>query len=180
MAETMTYDPGTDSVTTENNLTQDEQESLVVGEQLEEAQESMLAGKYKDAQELEKAYIALEKKMGEKSGQDSQEESSDEPQAEEKSDKEPTDSDGDFTFLDDFYDQASSDKGDIEQELLDKISCMSTRDMAQQFLQWRADAETKYQPIPDMSEQNVKELKGVVGGEQNYANMLQWAQSNLS
>ena len=60
MAETMTYDPGTDSVTTENNLTQDEQESLVVGEQLEEAQESMLAGKYKDAQELEKAYIALE------------------------------------------------------------------------------------------------------------------------
>ena len=79
----MTYDPGTDSVTTENNLTQDEQESLVVGEQLEEAQESMLAGKYKDAQELEKAYIALEKKMGEKSGQDSQEESSDEPQAEE-------------------------------------------------------------------------------------------------
>ena len=56
----MTYDPGTDSVTTENNLTQDEQESLVVGEQLEEAQESMLAGKYKDAQELEKAYIALE------------------------------------------------------------------------------------------------------------------------
>ena len=57
---------------------------------------------------------------------------------------------------------------------------MSTRDMAQQFLQWRADAETKYQPIPDMSEQNVKELKGVVGGEQNYANMLQWAQSNLS
>ena len=31
-----------------------------------------------------------------------------------------------------------------------------------------------------MSEQNVKELKGVVGGEQNYANMLQWAQSNLS
>ena len=179
MAETLTFENTTETTSAEN-LNADEQESLVVGEQLEEAQESMLAGKYKDAQELEKAYIALEKKMGEKSGQDSQEESSDEPQAEEKSDKEPTDSDGDFTFLDDFYDQASSDKGDIEQELLDKISGMSTRDMAQQFLQWRADAETKYQPIPDMSEQNVKELKGVVGGEQNYANMLQWAQSNLS
>ena len=88
MAETMTYDPGTDTVTTENNLTQDEQESLAVGTEMENQQEQALAGKYKNAQELEKAYIELEKKLGEKSSGDSQEESSDEPEAEEKSDTE--------------------------------------------------------------------------------------------
>ena len=49
MAETMTYDPGTDTVTTENSLTPDEQESLKVGEELEGQQEEMLAGKYKNA-----------------------------------------------------------------------------------------------------------------------------------
>ena len=59
MAETMTYDPGTDTVTTENSLTPDEQESLEVGEALQEQQEGLLAGKYKNAEELEKAYGEL-------------------------------------------------------------------------------------------------------------------------
>ena len=56
MAETMTYDPGTDTVTTEGNLTEAEQDSLAVGTAMQEAQESLLAGKYKDAEALEKAY----------------------------------------------------------------------------------------------------------------------------
>ena len=64
MAETMTYDPGTDTVTTEGNLTAEEQESLSVGEDIQSQQEQMLAGKYKNAEELEKAYIELEKKLG--------------------------------------------------------------------------------------------------------------------
>ena len=34
MAETLTYDAGTDTVTTGENLTEDEQDSLEVGEKL--------------------------------------------------------------------------------------------------------------------------------------------------
>jgi len=178
----MTYDPGTDTVTTENNLTQEEQESLAVGTEMENQQEQALAGKYKNAQELEKAYIELEKKLGEKSSGDSQEESSDEPQAEEKSDTEDKSDDtaSDFGFFDDFYEQASSEKGEISKDLLEKIDGMTNRELAQQFLNWRADAESKYQPIPDMTDNDVKQLKGIAGGEQEYAKMLQWAQSNLS
>ena len=41
MAETMTYDPGTDTVTTENTLTPDEQESLKVGTELQDQQEEL-------------------------------------------------------------------------------------------------------------------------------------------
>ena len=55
----MTYDPGTDTVTTENNLTESEQESLAIGEEMANQQEQMLAGKYENAQQLEKAYIEL-------------------------------------------------------------------------------------------------------------------------
>ena len=178
----MTYDPGTDTVTTENNLTQDEQESLAVGTEMENQQEQALAGKYKNAQELEKAYIELEKKLGEKSSGDSQEESSDEPQAEEKSDTEnkSDDTPPDFAFLEDLYEQASSEKGEISKELIDKLNGMSTQDVVQQFLNYRADAESKYIPKPDLSQQDVKELKGLVGGEKNYSNMLQWAQTNLT
>jgi len=180
----MTYDAGTDTVSTSENLTPDEQDSLQVGEAMQEQQESMLAGKYKNAQELENAYIELEKKLGEKSAGDSQEESSDEPQAEkesdtdEKSDDTPTPDS--FAFLEDLYEQASSEKGEISKDMLDKLSNMSKQDIIQNFLNFRAEAATKYQPIPDMSETDVKELKGLVGGDKNYANMLQWAQSNLT
>ena len=131
MAETLTYDAGTDTVSTSENLTSDEQESLQIGEEMQNQQEEVLAGKYKNAQELEKAYIELEKKLGEKSSEDSQEEISDEPQAEEKSDTEDKPNDvNEFTFLDDFYDQASSEKGEVSKDMIEKISKMSNQDLA--------------------------------------------------
>jgi len=73
MAETLTYDPGTNEQTNTENLSQEEQESLKVGEQLVEQQEQLLAGKYRDAEELEKAYVELQKKFGEKGAEDSEE-----------------------------------------------------------------------------------------------------------
>ena len=47
-------------------LTEEEQDSLAVGEKLVAEQENLLAGKYKSAQELEKAYKELEAKLGDK------------------------------------------------------------------------------------------------------------------
>ena len=73
MAETLTYDPGTDTVTVGDNLTPDEQESLQIGEEMQSQQEQLLAGKYKDAQELEKAYIELQKKLGSESTEETTE-----------------------------------------------------------------------------------------------------------
>ena len=72
MAETLTYDAGTDTVTTGDTLTPDEQNSLEVGEALVEQQEGLLAGKYKDAAELEKAYVELQSKLGEKGSKDNE------------------------------------------------------------------------------------------------------------
>ena len=71
MAETLTYDAGTDTVTEGDALTPAEQKSLEVGEALEQSQDELLAGKYKDAQELEKAYVELQKKLGEEGTKDS-------------------------------------------------------------------------------------------------------------
>ena len=47
-------------------LSEEEQDSLAVGEKLVAEQENLLAGKYKSAQELEKAYKELEAKLGDK------------------------------------------------------------------------------------------------------------------
>ena len=175
----MTYDAGTDTVSTSENLTPDEQDSLVVGQEMENAQSEMLAGKYKNAQELENAYIELEKKLGEKSEPTSTEESSDEPEAEAKTEK-TDDAPADFAFLEDLYEQASSEKGEISKEMIDKLSGMNTQQIVQQFLNYRADAESKYMPIPEMSDKDVSQLKQIAGGDQQYGKMMQWAQSNLS
>ena len=178
MAETLTFEQ-TPEVTSIDNLSAEEQNSLEVGEAMQEAEDNRLAGKYENAQELEKAYLELEKKLGEKSGEVSEEPSSDEPQAEEKSDT-PDESPDGFAFLEDLYEQASSEKGEISKEMVDKLSNMSKQDIIQNFLQFRADAESKYEAVSDLSNEQVAGLKNVVGGEQNYSNMLQWAQSNLS
>ena len=61
MAETNTFtvDTTPETVTSLENLTDEEQDSLKVGEEIVEQQEELLAGKYKDAKELEKAYVQL-------------------------------------------------------------------------------------------------------------------------
>ena len=45
-------------------LSAEEQDSLAVGEQMAQEQEQLFAGKYKNAEELESAYIELQKKLG--------------------------------------------------------------------------------------------------------------------
>ena len=46
-------------------LNSDEQESLAVAESLENNEQPLLAGKFKDTQALEQAYVELQKKLGE-------------------------------------------------------------------------------------------------------------------
>ena len=70
MAETLSYQPETTTETIETTLTPEEQDSLAVGEKLQGDQEALLAGKYKDAAELEKAYIELQKKLGDNGEED--------------------------------------------------------------------------------------------------------------
>ena len=60
MAETLTYDNTPDAEV----LTEEEQDSLRVGEELQQEQEELLAGKYKNAEELEKGYLELQEKLG--------------------------------------------------------------------------------------------------------------------
>ena len=183
MAETLTYE-NTQEVTTIDNLNAEEQESLKVGEAMEEAQESLLAGKYKDAQELEKAYVELQKKLGEGSeASGNTEQPTDEVQenTEDTEDKNETEENpSDFSFLDTLYTEATSGN-EYNKETIEKLSQMSTEQVADMHLRWVQDAATKYIPKPpDFTQQDVQELKGVVGGDQNYSNMIEWANQNLS
>ena len=62
MSETLSYQEQTST-----DLNSEEQESLQIGEQMEQEQQQLLAGKYKSAEDLEKAYIELQSKLGQSS-----------------------------------------------------------------------------------------------------------------
>jgi len=180
MAETLTFE-NTTGQTTMENLNADEQDSLQVGEAMVEAQDELLAGKYKDAQELEKAYVELQKKLGNKGDGDSTEardsEDSEEVESEEGSENEDeadvdTSKDG---ILDELWDQANGDE--YSKETLEELSKMDAVDIADMHLRYREKME---QTQPQITEQQVSELKNVVGGEQQYGEMLQWAKDSLN
>ena len=59
---TLTYDA---TEPQEGEFSAEEQDSLKVGEALAEEQSKKLAGKFEDAEALEKAYIELQSKLGE-------------------------------------------------------------------------------------------------------------------
>ena len=76
MSETLSYQ---EPASTELNPA--EQEALAVGEQMEADQNQLLAGKYKSAGDLEKAYLELQQKFSQRDPEPAEEESEEEPEA---------------------------------------------------------------------------------------------------
>ena len=162
MSEVMSMIP---EETAPGELNADEQESLQVGEELAQQQETRLAGKYKSAEELEAAYIELQKKLGESDNQQK------EP---EEQNEEPEDT---TSILDKLWEESSSEN--ISQETLDELAKANPNDLAKMYLEYRSQAEQGNQRAV-MTEQDVSQLKGLVGGESQYNEMLGWAGQNMS
>ena len=167
--QTYTYDAATETVTTEDNLTPDEQESLQVGEEMEAKEETLLAGKYKNAEELEKAHIELQKKLGEKS-----EEVSKETKAEQEEEKEEP-KESTENILDELWSKSKDNK--LDQETFDRLSKMNPVEIAKLAMQQRQASE-KNTPR-EFTEKDVEQIHGFVGGSDNYNNMMAWAQQNV-
>ena len=162
MAETLTVDTTPDTEV----LTADEQDSLEVGEKMMEAQDNLLAGKYKDAQELEKAYIELQGKLGE------QKEEKEEPTQELEIEKEEEKTEElDVSFLDRLWDEAQNEFTD---ETIQELKGMNPQDLAKMHLDYRSKNQQ-----PQITDAQVKQLKDVAGGESEYQSMMSWASDNL-
>lgn len=79
MAETLT---SMEPAEQPGELNAEEQNSLEVGEQLAQEQETLLAGKYNSPEQLEQAYLELQQKLGsDEEGEPQEEESAEEPEA---------------------------------------------------------------------------------------------------
>ena len=172
MAETLSYQEP-QNVTTVDNLTAEEQDSLAVGEKLVEQQDQLLAGKYKDAQELEKAYMELQSKLGEQGKEET-------ASAEEETPEEPKLSTGAALITDaqkEYYDNGNK----LSDETLAKFSEMSSADLLQAYIEINSNTP---QPVEeaqaaDITEAQISDIKKSAGGDQVYANVVNWAKDNL-
>ena len=174
MAETNTYtiNDTTPTETVSDNLTADEQDSLAVGEKIVEQQEQLLAGKYKDAQELEKAYVELQKKLG-----DNKEEDTETASVEEDQPDEPKLSEGASLIADaqkEYYDNDNK----LSDETIAKFSQMSSAELVQAAIEINNQGETQAEPA-DISDSEIADIKQSVGGDQVYSNVVNWAKTNL-
>ena len=184
MAETLTYDAGTDTVTTGDTLTPDEQNSLEVGEALVEQQEGLLAGKYKDAAELEKAYVELSKKLGEKGNKDSGEAGDTEDTAEVESEEttEETEETPEVSEAAELITSASdefNEKGELTPETIEKFSSMSSKELVEAYLEVQDSLPQAQAAAAEIEDAQINDIKNFAGGEEAYGRLVTWAGENL-
>ena len=158
----------------EGEFSAEEQDSLKVGEALAEEQSKKLAGKFEDAEALEKAYIELQSKLGEpKEEKAPVKEEKTEAKEEVKETKEEEKPDY-STFLDDLWSESQNEK--YSDEILDKLNDLKPGDVAQLYLDYRANAK---ETTTDLTAEQATDLQKSVGGEKKYNEMLKWASTNF-
>ena len=150
----------------QGELNADEQESLQIGEEMEQQQENMLAGKYKNAEELEAAYIELQKKLG---TQDTNEPTQ-EPETEEL--EEPEEKSTDSSLFERLWEES---KSEYSEQTLKELSESKPEDLAKLYLDYRSTQDKQ-----TITESDASNLKNAIGGEENYTNMMKWAADNLN
>ena len=173
MAETLSYDNAPDS----DVLTEEEQDSLKVGEELVAEQEGLLAGKYKSTEELESAYLSLQKKLGQSEEVDY--ESSDEGYEEdEETDEEVSSYAPAVSLINDASEEYYANDGQLSEETVEKFSEMSSTDLVNAYLEIQANNPQAPQGV-EMTEGQVNSVQNAAGGEANYNRVIEWAANNL-
>jgi len=181
MAETLTINTEADSATTVDNLTPDEQDSLQLGESMQAEHEQLLAGKYKNAEDLEKAYVELQKKLGDKGDETSETTGdTDAVDGEETSEeaKETTEDSPAVTLINEANEEFYANGNKLSAETIEKFSSMSSQDLVNAYMEIQKNSPQPTQAA-ELSDSEVNVIKNSVGGDAEYKKIVGWAGENL-
>lgn len=167
MAINLTYDTANDP-DAQALVSADEQESYEIGERLEQEQNELLAGKFRSAEELERAYAELERKLG--SGERSEEQEEAEP------DDDPV------VGLMFQAGQEWEENGQFSPETRQQLEQMDSRALLDTYMKYISEAAQQQQEPTgvQLSDSQINSVYSQVGGESQYKQMIQWAGQNLS
>ena len=173
MADTLTIKQDDQSTDVEN-LTTEEQDSLQVGEEMAKEQGELLAGKYKNAEDLEKAYVELQKKLGDSDESTEETESLKEEDAPEETESNPA-----VALLNDANNEYYENGNQLKPETLEKFKDMSSSDLVNAYLEMQKNNPQANQEEADMADSQINQIQNSVGGENEYKKLMNWAGQNL-
>ena len=166
----LTYDP---TPADQPEFNQSEQEALARGEQMEAEESTMLAGKFRSPEDLEQAYIELQKKLGNQDGEAEPSEPGEEAPEEELSEVDQ--------FIINASEEYYSNDGQLSQETFDQLSGMESSDLINAYLKAQANQpEAESVETAELSPDDASNIRGIAGGDEQYNNLIQWAGDNLS
>ena len=192
MTEKLTYDP---TPADAPELSEDEQNSLEVADKLQQEEAELLAGKFKNAEELENAYLELQKKLG-------SDESTEDKQETTTTNDDTYNEDGTVNYetvnnqygdkLGALFQENGVDpweiskhfhdtKGEITDDMYKTLEDTGlSRASIDSYLAGRA-AESGYtsSQTADLTDAEVTRIQTSVGGEAQYNRMIGWASENL-
>jgi hypothetical protein len=172
MAEILSYDPAGDPEIV-GAIEADQAESLAIGEEMINQANARLAGKYKDAQELEKAYIELEKKLGSRNEEETQE-----PEAEDQ--QEPTEYSTQIEAISRAAEEFES-KGELSAETLAEFEKMSSKELIQAYFEYEKGLPAADAPqAAELTQADINTIQNSVGGEAAYQQLVGWAAQNFT
>ena len=163
---TLTYDP---TPAAQPEFNEAEQEALAIGEAAEAEQQQMLAGKFKDAEALEQAYIELQKKLG-TNEETSSEQEQEEPSAQQEETPEVPESQVLLTNASTEF----SEKGELSAETLSQLEKMDSKDLVSAYLELQQQPQNV-----DLDQNTVNAIYQQAGGEQGYQALTSWAAETL-
>ena len=175
MSETYSYDNTPETEV----LTEEEQNSLEVGEQLVAEQEGLLAGKYRNAEDLEAAYLSLQKKLGQSEEEVDYESSDEGYEEEEESYEEVPDDAAAVSLINEASEEYYANDGTLSEETIDKFSEMSSQDLVNAYLEIQANNPQANPQGVEMSDAQVNSVMNAAGGEAQYNRIVEWAGNNL-
>jgi hypothetical protein len=168
----------------EKLIKQEEEREQRKYDQAREDAESELryAGKFKSAEDLEKAYKELEKKLGQKESNDSPTE--EEPDGEESSENEEEDQEEEVAvseeaeFLKSASEEYYSNNNQLKPETIQKLKEMPSEKLVEAYLNNVRNSPAATPQV--LTDADAKSIVDSVGGTDSYNQTLAWAADNLS
>lgn len=156
-------------------IAQEEERDLDKYERARAAEEAELryAGKFKSAEDLEKAYKELEKKLGQKD--ESTQEDEVESEAESESPEEETVSET-AKFLQEASDEYWTNSNQLKPETIQKLKEMPSEQLIDAYLEIQKNNPIQQQQLSDA---DANAIMASVGGADAYNETLAWAADNL-
>tara|TARA_Y100001973_G_scaffold31182_1_gene47032 strand:+ start:278 stop:1111 length:834 start_codon:yes stop_codon:yes gene_type:complete len=187
MAQQLTFDPSDEGPSQEQKDA--EAQALAQGEKLEAAQaedrqadwdrtnkenenNELIGGKFKNQEELLKAYQELEKQRSQDSSDDGADETTEEGEEVAETDQQTEETAS--PLLTKASEEYAKD-GQLSEESIAELSKMDSKDLISAYL----DYYTKTQQATDIQQNQVAEIKNIAGGDNEYQEMVAWAGQNL-